>query len=175
MDAKRVRIILAICLLAGAAMGYIAGQTATGLLIGFLAGMGLTGSYRRNVSLTKAQRRIVVAIVFVAMLAVGVGFGVLTGDYVSGLGSAVALSFVIVLKAERLFDERVGQLFSKASRDGFVAANLALAAILFVWRLTAGEPLLAALSPEMLLLVVLGASWAVFLVSLTYHAYVKGE
>jgi hypothetical protein len=175
MDEKRTRIIIAVCLLAGATIGYMMGMTATGLLVGFLASLGLTGSYRRKVSLTKAQRRIVVTIAFVLMLSVGVGFGLLTGDYVSGLGSAIALSFVIVLKMERLFDERIGSLFSKASRDGFVAVNLSLAALLFVNRLTVSESILSALAPDKWILLTIAAGWVIFLVSLIYHAYIKGE
>jgi hypothetical protein len=175
MDEKRTRIIIAICLLAGTALGYMMGETSTGLLVGFLASLGLTGAYRRKVSLSKAQRRIVVTIAFVLMLSVGVGFGLLTGDYVSGLGSAIALSFVIVLKMERLFDERIGSLFSKASRDGFVAVNLSLAALLFASRLTAGESVLPTLSFDIWLLLIVSVGWVIFLFSATYHAYVKGE
>ncbi len=175
MDEKRTGIVIAVCLLAGAIIGYFIGMTRTGLLVGFLASLGLTGSYRRKVSLSKTQRRIVVTIAFVLMLSVGVGFGLLTGDYISGLGSAIALSFVIVLKMERLFDERIGSLFSKASRDGFVAVNLSLAALIFANRLMISESVLSVLSSNNWLLLAMAIGWAIFLISVIYHAYIKGD
>ncbi|MCX6648324.1 MAG: hypothetical protein NTV61_02905 [Candidatus Bathyarchaeota archaeon] len=125
---------------------------------------------------TKAQRRVVVAIALTAMVVVGVSYWWLTGDYISGLGSSIALSFVVVLKMEKLFDERVGALFAKAGRDGFIAMNLALAVVLFAVRFASGrDPMLLGISPVTWFLSSACASWFVFLVSVTYHAYVKGE
>lgn len=176
MDEKtRTVFILCLCLGGGAAAGYALGQTTTGLLIGFILGIGLTGGTHRTAKWSKAQRRVVVAITLGAMLLVGVSFGFLTGDYVSGFGSAVAMSLVVVLKMEKLFDERIGVLFAKAGRDGFVAGNLALAALLFAARLMEGDSFLAELEPKMWLLVAAGASWAVFVLSAIYHAFIKGE
>ncbi len=168
-------LILCLCLGGGAAAGYAIGQTTTGLLIGFILGIGLTGGTHRTAKWPKAQRRIIVAATLAAMLLVGASFGFLTGDYVSGLGSAAAMSLVVVLKMERLFDERVGALISKAGRDGFVAGNLAVAGLLFAVRLVGDDPLLSGLAPAGWLLLAAGAGWAVFLVSAGYHAYVKGE
>jgi len=176
MDEKtRTTLILCICLGGGAAIGYTVGSTTTGLLVGFLLGMALTGGFRRTVKWTKAQRRVIIAAAFTGMILVGLSFGVVTGDYVSGLGSAIAMSLVIVLKMEKVFDERIGALVSKAGRDGFVAANLAFAALLFAARLAGDEPPLASLAPSGWVLVAAVTSWCVFLVSATYHAYVKGE
>ena len=176
MDEKiRIPLILGLCLGGGAAIGYMIGEITTGLLVGFLLGITLTGGFRRTVKWTKAQRRVIIAVALTGMLVVGASFGLLTGDYVSGLGSAVAMSLVVVLKMEKLFDERVGALFAKAGRDGFVAANLAVAALLFTARITGDDPLLAGLPPTTWLLVAAAVSWGVFLVSAGYHAYIKGE
>jgi hypothetical protein len=176
MDERtRAALILCLCMCGGAAIGYVAGVLTTGLLVGFIFGMLLTGGFRRNVKWTKEQRRIVIVVALAMMMVVGFSFGILTGDYVSGLGSAVAMSLVVVLKMEKLFDERIGALFSKAGRDGFVAANLAFAALLFAARLFGDDPLLASLTPTLWVLIAAATSWGVFLVSATYHAYVKGE
>jgi hypothetical protein len=168
-------LILCLCLGGGAAAGYTIGQTTTGLLIGFILGIGLTGGTHRTAKWSKPQRRVVVTVTLTAMLLVGASFGFLTGDYLSGLGSAIAMSFVVVLKMEKLFDERVGVLFAKAGRDGFVAGNLTLAALLFAAHLIDGDSFLASLEPKMWLIMDAGASWVVFLVSAIYHAFIKGE
>jgi hypothetical protein len=176
MDERtRITLILCICLGGGAAIGYAVDSTTTGLLVGFLLGIALTGGFRRTVKWTKAQRRVIIAAAFTGMILVGLSFGIVTGDYVSGLSSAIAMSLVIVLKMEKIFDERIGALFSKAGRDGFVAANLAFAALLFAARLMGDDPLLASLTPTGWVLVAAVTSWCVFLVSAGYHVYVKGE
>jgi hypothetical protein len=176
MDERtRIALILCICLGGGAAIGYTIGALTTGLVVGLMLGLLLTGGFRRTVKWTKAQRRVIIAAAFTGMILVGLSFGIVTGDYVSGLGSAIAMSLVIVLKMEKIFDERIGALFSKAGRDGFVAANLAFAALLFAARLMGDDPLLASLTPTGWVLVAAVTSWCVFLVSAGYHAYVKGE
>jgi hypothetical protein len=174
LDKNQATIITAICLVGGAVIGYLIGDASFGLIVGFLISLGITGSYRR-VSLTKANRRIIVGVVFTAMILVGIWFGLYTGDYLSGLGSAMALSFVIVLKMEKLYDERVGVLFNKASRDGFITANLVLALFLFTNRIYGGSQTLSFLTFNNILLTTLGLCWIVFLASLLYHAYIKGE
>ena len=174
MEKNRSTLIIGICLVGGALIGYLSGDTSTGLIIGFLLSLFFTRSYR-TVSLSKANRRIIVTIAFISMILVGIWFGLETGDYLSGIGSAIAISFVIVLKMEKLYDERVGLLFSKASRDGFVTANLSLATLLFTNRLSMGEQFISALTIDKMLLIAMTPCWVVFLVSLAYHAYIKGE
>lgn len=171
---NQATIITAICLVGGAIIGYLMGDASFGLIVGFLISLGITGSYRK-VSLTKANRRIIVGGAFTGMILVGIWFGLYTGDYLSGLGSAVAISFIIVLKMEKLFDERVGVLFNKASRDGFIASNLVLALFLYINRIYRGSQTLSFLNFNNLLLISIGLCWIVFLTSLLYHAYIKGE
>jgi hypothetical protein len=176
MDERtRIVLILCICLGGGAAIGYMIGALTTGLVVGLMFGLLLTGGFRRTVKWSKAQRRVIIAVAFMSMISAGLAIGIITGDYVSGLGSAIAMSVVVVLKMEKVFDERIGALFSKAGRDGFVAANLAFAALLFAARLMGDDPLIASLTPTGSVLAAAVTSWCVFLVSAGYHAYVKGE
>jgi hypothetical protein len=75
---------------------------------------------------------------------------------------------------ESLFDERVFALFSNAGRDCIITLNQSGRAE-FVLRLVTEESMLSGLAMGDWLFLAAGVGDAVFLVSNTYHTYVKGE
>lgn len=99
-------------------------------------------------------------------------FGYLAGDIMLGLTAGIGFSFVIGLKWEKLYDERMSSMFSKAARNAFVTVNAGLSASLLFSQM--GGPL-EGIPVGNLLMYVVYLSWVVFLVSWLYHANYKGE
>lgn len=90
-----------------------------------------------------------------------------------GITAGIGFSFVIGLKWEKLYDERMSSIFSKAARNAFVVVNAGLSmALIFGQGLE--TPVLTLPLGELLQYVVY-LSWVVFLVSWFYHANYKGE
>jgi hypothetical protein len=100
-------------------------------------------------------------------------FGTIIGDVFGGLAAAIGISFVIGLKWERLYDERVSGIFSKAARNSFVTVNAGLS-IAFIARHTLEETL-SSISTGELTSYIVYFSWIVFLISWIYHGNYIGE
>jgi hypothetical protein len=173
-EQTRKQLTLAACLAAGALLAWLT-KSWSPILFASLIGLAATGSLGKGVSLTKQTRRAVTAAVFSCMLLLGLTLGYMTGDYVSGVVGAFALSFVIILKAERLFDERVGVVLAKAGRDGFVAGNILVNLHFMLGGIIGDLPLISAWTTRGQLAAAVCFTWVVFLASAAYHAFVKGE
>jgi len=102
-------------------------------------------------------------------------YGIVVGDVRSGIGAAIGLSFVIGLKGEKIFDERISNIFSKATRDAFVFANAGFTYVGFFHQLVDVIPYIDRIPVMDRFVYVLFLSWLVFLLSWVYHYYVKGE
>ncbi len=99
-------------------------------------------------------------------------FGYIVGDIVLGLTAGIGFSFVVGLKWEKLYDERMSSMFSKAARNAFVVVNAGLSFTLLMNQVggpLSGTPLGTSLQYVVYL------SWAVFLFSWFYHANIRGE
>jgi hypothetical protein len=99
-------------------------------------------------------------------------FGYIVGDIVLGLTAGIGFSFVVGLKWEKLYDERMSSMFSKAARNAFVTVNAGLSMSLLFGQM--GGPF-EGIALSTLLQYVIYLSWAVFLLSWFYHANYKGE
>ena len=99
-------------------------------------------------------------------------FGYIVGDMVLGLTAGIGFSFVVGLKWEKLYDERMSSMFSKAARNAFVTVNAGLSFTLLTNQM--GGPL-EGMSFGTSLQYVIYLSWAVFLFSWFYHANIRGE
>jgi hypothetical protein len=101
-------------------------------------------------------------------------FGYIVGDIVLGLTAGIGFSFVVGLKWEKLYDERMSSMFSKAARNAFVVVNAGLSFVLIF-----GQGMEASIIANMplgeQLKYVIYLSWVIFLVSWLYHANYKGE
>ena len=102
-------------------------------------------------------------------------YGFTVGDVRSGIGAAIGLSFIIGLKGEKLFDERISNIFSTATRDAFVFANAGFTYVGFFHQLIDLIPFIDLIPVMDRFVYVLFLSWLVFLLSWVYHYYVKGE
>jgi hypothetical protein len=99
-------------------------------------------------------------------------FGYLAGDIMMGLTAGIGFSFVIGLKWEKLYDERMSSMFSKAARNAFVIVNFGFSIVL----MEQGTEILRVSIPLVeQLKYVIYLSWAIFVISWLYHANYKGE
>lgn len=101
-------------------------------------------------------------------------FGYVVGDIILGITSAIGFSFVVGLKWEKLYDERISNMFSKAARNAFVVVNAGLSIILIFGQGMSTE-ILASFTMGQQLTYIIYLSWVVFLLSWLYHANYKGE
>ena len=101
-------------------------------------------------------------------------FGYIIGDIILGLSAGIGFSFVIGLKWEKLYDERVSKMFNKAARNAFVVINAGFSSVL-IFGQGMSDTILANISLGDQLKYVIYLSWAIFLVSWLYHANYKGE
>lgn len=108
-------------------------------------------------------------------IAFGFLIGRSSGDYVAGLGSAIALSFVGVFRLEVFFDERMSIIFSKASRNAFIVLNVAFAFVVLGDVYILETPILNQISPRDSVVAAIVLSWLVFLASWFYYKNMKGE
>ncbi len=123
----------------------------------------------------KGTRQRIVLISTLTLVGGGLMYGFVAGDLRSGIGAAIGLSFVIGLKSEKLFDERISNIFSKATRDAFVFANAGFTYVGFFHQLWDFIPYVDRIPVMDRFVYVLVLSWLVFLLSWVYHYYVKGE
>jgi hypothetical protein len=123
----------------------------------------------------KETRRRFVFISTLTLVAGCLAYGLIVGDIRSGIGASIGLSFVIGLKGEKLFDERISNIFNKATRDAFVFANAGFTYVGFFHQLVEVIPYVENMAILDRFVYVLFLSWLVFLISWVYHYYVKGE
>jgi len=162
-------------MLIGAAIGLAMGEIATGTAIGVTLSLILSQQLAgESVKLDKKKQRKTSWALLGSMAMGCVAFGVLSGNIVDGIASAIGLSFVVGLKWEQLYDERMSGMFSKAARNAFVVVNAGFTVTVFFnevvnYSVFAGVPFIIQLKS------VIYISWAVFLVSWVYHANYRGE
>jgi hypothetical protein len=123
----------------------------------------------------KKTRRLVMWSALAMMVAGAVLYGYITGDIVSGLSAGIGLSFVVGLKWEKMYDERMSAVFSKAARNAFVVVCAGFSFLAFFDEMVMLTPWLATIPVVDRFVGVMYASWAIFLVSWVYHSYLKGE
>lgn len=97
------------------------------------------------------------------------------GDLLSGLSAGIGLSFVVGLKWEKMYDERMSAVFSKAARNAFVVVCAGFSFVAFFDEVVELTPWLSAVPVVGRFVGVMYASWAIFLASWMYHSYLRGE
>ena len=154
----------------GIALDNIAVGAGLGIPYGVVLGRVLSGE--ELIKDKKTRRRFSWAMLSVSILGCLL-FGYIVGDVVMGLTAGIGFSFVIGLKWEKLYDERMSSMFSKAARNAFVTINAGLSlSLMFSQGLE--NPIITIPIGQMLKYVIY-VSWAVFLLSWFYHANYKGE
>ena len=155
----------------GLAMGNIAIGSGIGVSLGMAFAKQLSGEDPKGDKKTKRRT----SWIMLGSMTLGcVVFGIITGHILEGFASAIGLSFVVGLKWEQLYDERMSSMFSKAARNAFVVINAGFTFIVF-FNEVIEYSFLAAVPFIQQLKSVIYISWAVFLVSWVYHANYKGE
>lgn len=141
-----------------------------GIPYGVVLGRVLSGE--ELVKDKKTRRRVSWTMLSVSILGC-LAFGYIVGDIVMGITAGIGFSFVIGLKWEKLYDERMSSMFSKAARNAFVTVNAGLSlSLMFSQGL---ETPVINIPIGQLLQYVIYLSWIVFLLSWVYHANYKGE
>ena len=174
-DKKNARIIgmiigIVFGLGVGLALDNIAIGAGLGIPYGLIIGRVLSGE--ELVKDKKTRRRLSWTMLSVSILGCLL-FGYIVGDIVMGITTGIGFSFVIGLKWEKLYDERMSSMFSKAARNAFVTVNAGLSlSLMFSQGL---ETPIISIPMDQLLKYVIYVSWAVFLLSWLYHANYKGE
>ena len=154
----------------GLALDNIAIGAGLGIPYGLIIGRVLSGE--ELVKDKKTRRRLSWTMLSVSILGCLL-FGYIVGDIVMGITAGIGFSFVIGLKWEKLYDERMSSMFSKAARNAFVTVNAGLSlSLMFSQGL---ETPIISIPRGQLLMYVIYVSWAVFLLSWFYHANYKGE
>ena len=166
-------------MLIGTAFGIFYGLAIDNIAIGIGMGLGVGGAIGSSlageelIKDKKTRRRTSWALLGSMMIGSAV-FGMLQGNVIEGLAAGIGFSFVIGLKWDRLYDERMSAVFSKATRNAFVAVNAGFSFVVFFgevlkYTIVASVPLIEQIK------YVIYISWAIFLVSWLYHANYKGE
>jgi len=154
----------------GLALDNIAIGSGLGIPYGLIIGRVLSGE--ELVKDKKTRRRLSWTMLSVSILGCLL-FGYIVGDIVMGITAGIGFSFVIGLKWEKLYDERMSSMFSKAARNAFVTVNAGLSlSLMFSQGL---ETPIISIPMGQLLMYVIYVSWVVFLLSWFYHANYKGE
>lgn len=163
-------------ILLGLVWGYFMENYALGLAMG--TALGAVFSKRlvgEEPIQDKRTRRMVMWLGLCMMVAGAVAYGYVTGDLVSGLSAGIGLSFVVGLKWEKMYDERMSAVFSKAARNAFVVVCAGFSFLAFFDEIVELAPWIAAVAVVDRFVGVMYASWAIFLVSWVYHSYLRGE
>lgn len=155
----------------GLALDNIALGIGVGLPMGVAIGNGLSGD--ELIKDKKTRRRMSTGLL-ASLLLGAVAFGFLKGNVLEGLAAGIGMSFVVGLKWEKLYDERMSAMFSKAARNAFVVVNLGFSFVVFFGEVMEYTPLATIPLIEQIKWVIY-ISWAVFLTSWVYHANYKGE
>jgi len=154
----------------GLALENIAVGAGLGISYGIVLGKVLSGE--ELVKDKKTRRRVSWTMLSVSILGC-LAFGYIVGDIVMGITAGIGFSFVIGLKWEKLYDERMSSMFSKAARNAFVTINAGLSLSLMFGQGLETPIILVPMGQ--LLQYVIYLSWIVFLLSWAYHANYKGE
>jgi uncharacterized membrane protein YfcA len=154
----------------GLAIDNLAVGAGLGVPYGVLIGKMLSGE--ELVKDKQTRRRFSWAMLSLSILGC-LAFGYVVGDIWLGVTAGIGFSFVIGLKWEKLYDERMSSMFSKAARNAFVTVNAGLSIVL-IFSQGMENPLIN-LPLSQLLQYVIYLSWIVFLLSWFYHANYKGE
>ena len=121
----------------------------------------------------KTRRRTSWALLGTMILGAAV-FGIYEGNIIEGVAAGIGLSFVVGLKWDKLYDERMSAMFSKAARNAFVVVNAGFSFVVFFGEVLKYTPLVVVPLIEQIKWVIY-LSWLVFLGSWIYHANYKGE
>jgi hypothetical protein len=154
----------------GLAIDNIAIGAGLGVPYGVLLGKMLSGE--ELIKDKKTRRRISWTMLSLSILGC-LTFGYVVGNIGLGITAGIGFSFVVGLKWEKLYDERMSSMFSKAARNAFVTINAGLSMVLMFSQ--GLENPITYLPLGQSLKYVIYLSWAVFLLSWFYHANYKGE
>lgn len=155
----------------GIALDNIALGIGVGVSFGVAIGNSMAGE--ELIKDKKTRRRISWSLLASLLLGSAV-FGVLKGNLIEGLSAGIGFSFVVGLKWDRLYDERMSAMFSKAARNAFVMVNAGFSFVVFFGEVLQYTPL-ATVPVITQIKTVIYLSWVVFLASWLYHANYKGE
>ena len=163
-------------ILIGLAWGYLMENYAIGIAMGTALGVVFSKQLAGEEPIQdKKTRRRVMWLSLAMMVAGALAYGYITDNLVSGLSAGIGLSFVVGLKWEKMYDERMSAVFSKAVRNAFVVVCAGFSFVAFFDELVELTPWLATVPVVGRFVGVMYASWAVFLASWMYHSYLKGE
>jgi len=165
----------------GAIIGQIYGDIIQFALYGYFGGIivGFLWAGQTPVPSDAGEKRIRQRIKLIASASVIVGavfYGCIEGKLVSGLGLGIGLVIVVGLSWGVMYDERMAEVYNKATRNAFIIISIGMATVGFLPSLfETGMPLLWGLLGEDKLLSILWFSWGVFGVSLLYYNYLSVE
>ena len=163
-------------ILLGLVWGYFMENYALGVAMGVAFGSVFSRRFAGEEPIQdKKTRRLVMWAGLAVMVAGAAAYGYITGDLVSGISAGIGLNFVVGLKWEKMYDERMSAVFSKAARNAFVVVCAGFSFLAFFDEMVELTPWLATVSVVNRFVYVMYASWAAFLVSWVYHSYLKGE
>jgi hypothetical protein len=174
-DKTNARILgMLIGLIMGVGVGQALDNIALGIGLGISYGVALSFAFSKQevVRDKKTRRRLSWTMLSVSILGCLL-FGYIVGDIVLGVTAGIGFSFVVGLKWEKLYDERMSSMFSKAARNAFVTINAGLSLVL-IFGHGLENPLFTLPLGEQLKYVIY-LSWVVFLLSWIYHSNYKGE
>ena len=174
MDKKRAQLIgMIIGMILGLGVGLALDNIAVGAGMGVAYGVAMGRAFAGEELVKDKKTRRIVSWSMLGMSRLGcLLFGYIVGDIVLGITAGIGFSFVVGLKWEKLYDERMSSMFSKAARNAFVVVNAGLSMSLLFGQM--GGPF-ETIPLATLLQYVIYLSWAVFLLSWFYHANYKGE
>lgn len=165
---------MAIGLIMGVGVGLALDNIALGIGVGISYGVALSIAFskRELIRDKKTRRRISWIMLSVSILGCLL-FGYIIGDIALGVTAGIGFSFVIGLKWEKLYDERMSSMFSKAARNAFVTINAGLSISLMFGQGLENPIFTLPLGVQLKYVIYL--SWVVFLFSWLYHSNYKGE
>jgi len=175
-DKKTARIVgMAIGIAFGVGIGLALENIAIGIGLGLPYGVVIGKVLAGEELVQDKKTRRMVSWTMLAFSILGcLFFGYLVGDIVLGLTAGIGFSFVIGLKWEKLYDERVSSMFNKAARNAFVVINAGLSFVM-IFGQGMQDTMISSIPLGEQLKYVIYLSWVIFLVSWLYHANYKGE
>jgi len=166
-------------LLIGAGIGYIYGDLIQFALYGYFAGIivGVLWAGQTPAPTDPAEKRMRQQLKWLASIALVIGAilnGVLSDDVIGGLGLGIGLVIVVGLSWGTVYDERMAEVYNKATRNAFIVISMGMSLVGFLPSLfVEGMPLLWGLLGANKLLSVLWIGWGVFGISLAYYNHLS--